>query len=481
MAKKTTKKLRMSGVVDHTTMGLNLGTYVELSEGCYKKLRQAMNKANKKGIPSYNADIKRISGVELVGSAIYLLTFLKKNGDTNTIHYEFRESNNDNKTTYFMNVSGNPTCLVSGDNDVPVLVKTEMFPEAKNTAIRTFMYLNRVMYLVLGTLLKDYEFKWSAEDFKRIMKGDISIKSYQLAWYSADMGNDRAGFFNLLRAGYAALDATKDKVVSAAKAMNLTTRVWDNNDLNLTIEARTNRNKEFSLTFYAKDQEPGSKSKNKERVSQLIRWDCTLNYQFLANKGMKTISEMEEQYIKICDNGTYDASFVKYLSNKVQERIKLPHLLNLTVDSYRESVQKMEELEGKNEKKISKYWLNHGEIKETEAETAKAIDIKPSRYSSLKPIILEKTGIDITIPRATYAAILESRVLATRTLMERDDYVEAKHTRSNKIVPWQELVERDKEIIINYKKHMEKGEQFINIRKFSAKTFSDDNIWIYRL
>ena len=238
-------KTRMSAVIDHSSMGLNLGTDFPVGKATYINARKAMHKACTIGC-TYNTTFKLLEGDPLKGRALYRLQFPNHDGTPNSVLYEFRELGN----TYYIAVSGNPTRLLSGRNDIPVLVVNSAFElksdyklkqgEKKyNRATVTFKYLNRIMYAILDWLLEPFGFAWEGNDKINLIKGKFNITTYQIAWYSGDLKDARSILLNYLRVIYGSLDATEHSVKPGAAAIGLNTRVWENSSGNLSIEART--------------------------------------------------------------------------------------------------------------------------------------------------------------------------------------------------------------------------------------------------
>ncbi len=469
------KKTRMSGVIDHSSMGLNLGTEMELSQGGHASLRRALYKASEAGMSAFpHLSFKLISGHKTKGNATYLLEFPKPNSDdgapvSNHIRYDFKQQG----SNYFINVSGNPTCLVTGGNDLPVLIRGHSYNNY-NAATITFTYLNRIMYAIFDTLLAEYGFAWAGVDKRRLVNGDIAIQSYQIAWYSGDLAEQRDAVFSFIRAVYGGLDATVDGVINVGKELGLIVRIWDNNDHNLSIEARSGTHRNFSLTLYAKDEEPNYSGSNSERLSKLIRWDCTLNNAFLQNNKIAKIADLEAKYIALCDADGYDVGFIRWISNKVQQKLQLPYMLGLSVEKYTRGLVELEDVRGKHTARLAQHWLRYGPGVADAPHVH--FGMEKSRYSEAKSALFTLSGIDISIPRSTHEAILENRINATRSRRERGHNVAGRH---NAAVSWSELVERDTAALARLCSKLDKADNLIRVRKFAPTKIKTEDFWVY--
>lgn len=480
MAKMKSKviKTRMSAVVDHSTMGLTLGTEMEISEETHSSLRKAFKRAVARGITKYNVEFILISGDALSGNATFLLRYVTKNKKENSIQYEFKKQG----SNYFINVSGNPTSLAAGGNDVPILIKGSEHGEY-NTATITFKYLNRLMYAILDPILGEYNFKWSGKDKKKLVEGDINIQSYQVAWYSGDLADQRNNTLTFIRSMYGGLNATKNIVENVGKGLALNTRIWDNHDGNLTIEAKSgDKNRAFSLTLYAKDEDPSYKDDgdNNDRLRQLIRWDCTLNNAFLINNKIKKIKELEAKYIEVCDEFGYDIGFIKFISEKVYNRLKLPYFLGLHRDSFLALIEMAESITSKNERIVLDHWLAFNTPFEKDIDAANHFGIKRERYNEAKNTIL-KRGLDIDISRSTHEAILDNRARATLTAQERsENYKNKKGSKSNEAISWNETINRDTENAKKFKTILGDTGGVLKIRKFKPIKVTPDSFWVFK-
>lgn len=468
----------MSGVVDHSTMGLTIGTEMAISKETHKSLRKAFHRALTRGITKYNVEFILVSGDPVVGNATFLLRYVTKNNKENCIQYEFKKQGNN----HFVNVSGNPTSLAAGGNDLPILIKGFEYGDYNAPTI-TFKYLNRLMYAILDTILEEYKFQWKGEDKRKLVEGDISIQSYQIAWYSGDLQSQRDNILIFIRSMLGGLNASKGIVENVGKGLSLNTRIWDNHSGNLTIEAKSgDRNRAFSLTLYAKDEDPAYKEEgeNNERLRQLIRWDCTLNHVFLASNKIKKIYDLEKKYIEVCDLHGYDVGFIKFISEKVYNRLKLPYFLGLHRESYLELVTMAEEAINKHERVLLDHWLDFGVPFEKDIDGANHFGIKRERYNEAKNAIL-KRGLDIDISRSTHEAILDNRARATLTLQERsENYKNKKGSKSNTAVSWNETIERDTENALKFKSILGDSGGVLRIRKFKPIKVSPDSFWVFK-
>lgn len=469
-------KTKISGIVDNSTMGLNIGTEITISKKTSSSLRKAMYNAVTNGLTGYKAKFELVSGNPTKGNCIYILTYAKSNGEENSIRYEFKEQN-----SIFLNVTGNPTCVVSGSNDIPVLIVGDLYGQ-HNAATTTFKYLNRVLYAILDTLLAEYGFRWEGVDKKRFVDGDINVQRYQIAWYSGNLGEQREDIMRFLRTCFGSQDASASRVVNIGKEMGISARVWDNHSGNITLEAKYKDNKRsFSLTLYSKDTEPGY-IKASDRLSKLIRWDCTLNHQFLQNNSMRTIRDIEKLYVSVCDDSGYDIGFVKFLSSKIEARLQLSYILGLTVSDYRKSIQILEDIDTKSIRAIVKPWLEYNPIfgvDNTAQDIAKHFGIDPRRFSEIKKTILQLSDLDIGIPRSTHEAILMNRVNATMSLEDRGKLVTSSRCSNNR-VSWDELVERDASRMKVINDTLDSAGGMLKVRKLKPKRIRTENFWIYR-
>lgn len=478
-----TKKSRMSGVIDHSTMGLSIGTEMEISKSTHTSMRRALKKAVKYGCNEFNVAFKLVNGDSMVGDAVYLLSFFNKNGTENSIRYEFRKQGNN----HFLNVSGNPTSMVAGSNDIPILIKGFEYGDFKTAAI-TFKYLNRLMYAALDTLLKEHGFVWEGRDKQRLVDGDISIVQYQIAWYSGDLGDNREDVLQYLRVIYAGQDATQSAVRNVLGDIGIHARVWDNDDGNLTITAYNgvSRNKYFSLTLYAKDRDPLyiNEKSTLQRVSNLIRWDCTLSNSFLYNNKIKKIADLEERYIQQCELNGYDIGFIQYIAEKVHSKLNLNYFISVDHTEYQRLVKYAQDApKTQYEQKLCDYWLDvHSLPIESDTDLATKLGIHRQRVAEAKKNLLNR-GLDIAVPRRTLDAILYNRENQMITLEERSEHNMNRHGESsNKVVKIEDKRSRDQGRSKIVSKLLNKTDMqgVMRIRKFNPVKVKPSDFWIYK-
>ena len=463
------KNTQLAGVTDHSTMGLNIGTEMPVSKECFNSLKKAMHKASQAGLLRGHIRYEIIANNQEKGLTAYRMHFIEKSGKNNMIVYDFFKKGNN----YFINVSGNPSKLIIGANDVPALVIGSFYEQDYNAATVTFKYMNRVMYSIQDDLLADFGFSWTGKDKRNLVDGIINITSYQIAWYSGNLGEERQNLLNYLRVVYGSLDSTTHSVRPAAAAIGLNTFVWDNSEGNLTIQARSGIEKLFSLTWYTKDGEPDYSGENSARLEKLIRWDCTFNGRFLQNKGIRTVKTLEEKYIQLCDKSSYDVGFIKFLANNVIERIKLNYLLSVTSDGYRKLLASLEGIKGKYEKMIVDNWLNYGKTFENFVEAAEHFGIsdknRPRYTDAVKS--LKGLGLDIEIPRTYIESTLFARFNSQITREERSHVVTGSYNRTP---GWNELAERD----TAYADNINNRDSLVKVRKFKPTKVKPSNFWI---
>lgn len=470
------KKTRISAIVDHSSMGLDIGTQMQIPRNTFIRLRKAFTKFIKYNNSSYLIKIDHISGDNVLGDAVYLLRYNNKDGSSNCIRYEFKQQG----TKHFLNVGGNPTCLLSGANDLPVLITDSLFSSERssykyNEATVTFKYANRIMYLILDYILEDCGFKWEGEDKKRLVEGDISITSYQLAWYSGDLREERDALLNYLRLIYGGTDSTVDGGVrNLSVHLGLKTRLWDHSN-NLTVEAYSgDSHRLFSLTWYAKDKHPDYKGPNGDLLSRLIRWDCTFNSRFFKNNSIEKVKQLESKYIELCEAHGYDSGFVRFMSDKVIKRIKLDSITSLSLEEFNKAVTSLEDISNPTARKIALHWLNYGKSFEKDTLAADFFNIQKQNYGKYK-VRIEESGIDISIPRSYYEAAFFNRIFATMTIEERAAFVKQSHNKMPKV---EELLERSVEESTKFKKLLCGTGDIVRIRKLIPKRIKVKDIWI---
>lgn len=480
MAKKVRKtKTRMSGVTDHSSMGLttydnidaspgynakssHFNTEMEITQTSYQQIKRAL-----KAFINNTAEdaTTRFSMNADSNSNVFYLNFKNLDESDNTIVYEFKTAGKKR----FLNVSGNPSCMIAGSNDIPALVVGSVFEKERafNGPTITFKYMNRVMYSILDNLLEPYGFVWSGIDKQNLVEGNISITSYQIAWYSANLGDVRSRVMRFIRLMYGGLLKTADRTENLAKSLNVATRIHDNNPGNITLEAKSGNNIYFTLTLYSKDEDPNYIRVDDERtnrVSQLIRWDCTLRNAFLANKGIKTIKKLEERYITECEASSYDAGFVKWISKEIRKKLKFDYILGMNSVTYAKGLTALESVNTKYEQLLADHWLQRNEPFKSNVEALKHFNLPQSaepRISIAKKNLLER-GIDIEISRAFHTAMLKQRAEGTLTEEEHD----ANYFETNRAVRMSEMKERDLVASLEVKTALASG-AVSSIRRFA--------------
>lgn len=406
--KKIKTKTKISGIVDNSSMGISVNgiadSDMQISKVTEKTLRKGM---------SHSAFFTLVSGVAMTGNSKWMLTIT----EDCKIVYEFKSGSGG---VTFLNVTGNPTKLMRGSNDIPVLLKDKEY--SKNAALNTFMYANRILYAILE-FVPDMEFDWGV-DKKRLLEGDINISRFQLAWYSGDLKNRRNDILRFLRVCYGGLDATKGRVDNLGSGIGINARLWDNHEGNFTLEKRAGKSKMFSITFYSKDDEPDYEGSDKEksRLCNLIRFDCTLMSYFLELNGLKTVRGLEQKYFEVCEKQGYDIGFVRWLADEIYSKINFQYIVKLNLKEYKESLKKLESIIGgksPNEEKLVRHWIEYGD--NLSSDLAKTIGVNYKNYASFVHSLRDKTGIDVEINRSFHEAVLFNRMISHLTREERAD------------------------------------------------------------
>lgn len=475
------KKTRMSGVIDNSSMGLSvgngLGTEMEISRTSYTKLRKCFASAAKHGVTKYNVKFVLVGGHKTEGNATYHLYFVDKTKTVNCIQYEFKKMGGN----HFINVSGNPTVMIAGGNDIPILVVGFEYGKYNAPTI-TLKWLNRIMYAALDELLAEFGFKWTGLDKKNLVEGNFDSQRYQIAWYSGDLRDKRTALMLYIRSIYCGMDLTSDRAVNVVADIGLNGRAWPNSEGNLTIEAKSGAvNKYFSLTLYAKDLDPKYSTLETDRVANLIRWDCTLFNSFLRNSKIKKIKDLEARYIETCEKDGYDIGFIYFVSRKIQEQLKIEYLIELNVQDYKQMLKELNGVRGKNEIILAEHWLSYGETFDTAAELARHLNMKESTLSDAKKSIAKQTKLDIEIPRTTQEAILDNRERGTLTKEERGELLLDINGKSNKAVKRSVTIERDKKNSETYSKLLKNTDTqgVLRVRRFKPVKIKPANFWIY--
>lgn len=502
MTKHKTKKQRMSGIVDNSSMGLAMSTDMDITRASYIGLRKALNNFIKSSDNEVGIKVDLVNGHRVEGNATYTIKFRDKTNHSGCITYEFKNRG----SNYFLNVTCNPTVIVAGRNDLPIIIHEDKAVKKankpvevsgkSNSAITTLWYAGRVAYLILEDLL---DFEWHSLDRERIQKGDISIHRYQIAWYSNDLGDKRDALMLFLRAIYCGTDATSDYVKDVLGSLGIHGRAWQNSDGNLTIEVLVGKNKYISITLYAKDLDPKCAAIDTDRVQNLIRWDCTLFRAFLNNNKILKLKDFEKKYVELCEKDKYDIGFIRYLANLIQDKLYMKYLINLQVESYKDAVKALNGVKSKRkttikkkvgkdeveveiavEEEIVKHWVSYGKSFNTKREFAEHIGISDSTINDALCRIKDKTGLNLEIPRSTHEAVLFNRENATLSMVERGERLLDIKGVSNSAIKRIESVKRDKDNSETFSKLLQNTsmENPFKIRRFTPKSFTRKTFYI---
>lgn len=456
-------KTKISGIVDNSSMGIAVNSYTDtemlISKATEKKLRKLISKSK---------FFTLVSGVAMTGNSKWLLTL----DEDCKVVYEFKIGKNGGST--FLNVTGNPTKLMRGSNDIPVLLKDKRY--SKNAALNTFMYANRILYAILE-FIPDFKFEWGVER-DRLQLGDINITRFQLAWYSGDLADKRNDVLRFLRTSYGGLNATKGKVENIGTNIEVNTRLWDNHSNNLTMEKKAGNSKEFSITLYSKDEDPTFDG-DKSRLCNLIRFDCTFFSYFFGKVGIKTVRDLEAVYQEKCLEGGYDIGFVRWLANHVYDNLHFRYIVRLSGEKYKESLEKMERIaedtKALNRSKLARHWLKYGD--KLDIKTAETIGVNKNRLTPYIESIKEKTGIDVTISRSFHEALMLNRRFSHMTYEERADLLMS-NSNNQKMDILAALEERDEKSVAEiYSVIFEKSAL---IKRMVPKTLKYNDFWAYR-
>lgn len=454
-------KTKISGIVDNSSMGISIqsDSEMEISKKVEKKLRKGMQKS---------IFFTLISGSAMSGNSQWLLKI-----DDYSILYEFKIGKNGGST--FLNVTGNPTKLMCGTNDIPVLLRDKEY--SNNSALNTFMYANRILYAILE-FIPDMEFDWGA-DKSKILRGDINLTRFQLAWYSGDLKDKRNDVLTFLRVCYGGVDATQGLCEHIGANIKINTRMWNNNN-NLTLEKYSGNNKKFSLTLYAKDNEPDYDGEDKHRLVSLIRFDCTFMASFLNSKNMKTVKDLETVYEEKCSEDGYDIGFVRWLANEVQKDLYLDYVVDLNSSVYFEDKLKLMEgcisnKKALSESKLAAHWFSYKEP--LEGKVIESVGINPDKFKSYADRLFKKTGIDIRISRSFHEALLFNRRNSHLSREERADLMSSK-SNNRKIDIIASIESRDEdnltlmtELIFN---------KSVRIKKMIPRSLKYSEFWAFK-
>ena len=144
-----TKKQRLIGIIDNSSYGFSIGSsQMEISQQCEMKIRRML-----KACPIATC----VEGDELHGNCVYNIDIKEESLG----RYEFKQQGQ----SRFVNVTTNPSRLASGNNDIPILLtgteKMYLRRDDANAALTTFMYLNRLPYILLERLPSNKPFTWT--------------------------------------------------------------------------------------------------------------------------------------------------------------------------------------------------------------------------------------------------------------------------------------------------------------------------------
>ncbi|QIG70284.1 hypothetical protein EVB87_184 [Rhizobium phage RHph_N28_1] len=420
-------KTRISGLVDTSSWGALLAsTELEITKQSEKGIRRMM---------CGSQYFRLHSGDETYGNSIWYFIVTDKNGEEQTLaRYEFKT----NGQRVFLNASGNPTMMIAGINDVPVLVLG--FDKYKNAVASTFKFCNRLVYAIFDFIPSSAPFKWKGTDLKNFQDGNINIKQIQFAWYSGDLGAHRTRVMNFLRMCYGGTGGTEGVVKNLTRALRLKSTIFDDSEGNMSIEAKYGSRNEFLLTLYMKDRHPDYTGENKRRLENLIRFDCSFRYDFLESNRIKSVADLEKRYEELCDEGGYDIGFYKWLSSQIVDRLKLDYIINLNSATYTAMLDACESVTGKNEVNMIDHWMKFNEFTGAK-EIAEALGFNETAYKRYLRSVMDQTGLDLTISRDYHEGMISGRMEKMMTREERAAKV--KNRKSNQTVTDEELRKRD--------------------------------------
>lgn len=469
------RKTKLSGILDNSSTGVTLsGAEISLGGKKKKQLIRA---------------IKGSNIMEVVGDLNTNGTFKLAVADTSVI-YQLRTQGGNT----FLNATGNPTKLMSGDNDIPVLLKDKVY--ANNSVANTMSYALRIMLIILEEI-PGFDFSWKNEDGSdsperiAIRKGNFNITRLQFAWYSGDLGENRDEVLLFLRKSFNGQNATKTRAVNLASDIGVNVTAWDNHSGNLTFSRKAGDKQDFSLTLYSKDEEPEIERgvEAKARLQSLIRFDVTFFDYFLVTHGIKKVYELEKKFRDLCDADGYDIGFIKWLAEYVFSKLKLKYVVGLDVFDYRDMLEKAEVLavnkRKMNESRLIRHWLAFDKDKEgvllkfdSAKEKCEAIGANANNYSRYVDAIRKDTGIDIDITRSFHEGMLLNRVIATLTEEERTEFLmDMKESNFRKTMA--ELQKRDASDVKKMQPLITVG-GLIRIRKLKPVILKSSNFWAYK-
>lgn len=465
MVKKTLIKSKLSGIVDNSSLGLTIGSAeMEIGRNVAITLSTLMMK-DKRFITE--GDMKGLNGK----ATIWITT------ETPVI-YQFKKQGKH----IFLNVTGNPTVLMVGKNSVPVLLKDGEYDG--NAILNTFCYANRIMFALLEHI-PDFDFTWTGRERDMMVHGKFNISRLQYAWYSADLKNSRDDVLLFLRKCYNGQNATKNKASNLASDLGININAWDNHKGNLTFTLLSGGTKVFGITLYSKDQEKDPDLDNSVRLMSLIRFDGTFYDYFLKEHGIKTVSDLEDMYERVCDEGGYDIGFVKWLSSQVFSKLKLEYVTSLTLKDYLSRVEKVKlavESKSSNETRLLNFWLNYNKIDGKEetfsvSEKCSKLGVNYKKYSLYVDNIMRNFNLDISISRSFHEAMLLNRIQAGWTEEERGKYLE--NQRNNEIPNFEELASIDSDNVSRMSGLLV-SDGLTKIRKLKPTILKSNDFWAYR-
>src|ERR1044072_2705791 len=116
-----------------------------------------------------------------------------------------------------------------------------------------------------------------------------------------------------------------------------------------------------SFTLYKKDEHPEYDGENGERLSQIIRFDCTFYHPFLTANKINTVALLEETFVARCEADGYDTGFYRWLNERMSDRFKLGYLAKITPVIYMKMVRDCDRVESKPDTALAEWWLNMGD------------------------------------------------------------------------------------------------------------------------
>lgn len=463
MGKTATKKTRLTGMTDRSTWGTDLQSELPIEADSEKRIRKMLSNA-----PA----VKLKSGNAKSGDALWELIVERKGEPYVAAMYSLEHRGG----RTFLNVQGNPTILACGENDIPILIINYPW-KAANAITSTFQFCNRFLFILLELIPSAFPFEWTGEDRKRFERGDINIKQLQYAWYSADLGVDRELVLNFIRRVYTGDDDQFGIVRPLAEILGIKMEKWKGTT-NTTLSVYHRNTRFQSLTLYKKDEHDDSNDDTHERLSSVIRFDCTFYYAFLAANKINTVKELEQKFIECCEDGGYDIGFYRWLNDKMGERYRLGYLAKITPAIYLRMLKKCEKVTSKPDQAIAKWWMNFGEYS-TNIDLALKTELPEGHITEYVRNFQQATGIDITIPRHYLIRMLWYRMTGKMTIEEVEDYVKSAKLRVNNLVAFDKLLERDVEDQKVVIKHL-RGENVVKFRRMNPRRISYHKMWILR-